>query len=57
MLSDGDLLSEWGATDDGAGSRHASAAPSPERRPGANHWLTAHRETCAGPSHVDAMLT
>ena len=39
-LADADSLSEWGATDDGNGSRHGSAAPSPDRRPSASPPLS-----------------
>jgi len=35
VLGDADSLSEWGASDDGTGSRPSSAAPSPDRRPSA----------------------
>ena len=53
MLGDTDSLSDWGATDDGTGSRPGSAAPSPDRRPSASRpfaraWdPTLHTSRCA----------
>ena len=39
-LGDAESLSDWGATDDGTGSRPGSAAPSPDRRPSASLFFS-----------------